>query len=402
VSGAVATSGSTASNVEPAVAPPPGNPRFPLVDGLRAVAALSVVVYHTAYSSSATEAWYGGFAGRLEIGVALFFAISGFLLYRPFFAAHYAGRPRIRTRDYLRRRFLRIVPAYWVALTVLAIYPGLIGVFTGDWWIYYGFGQIYQQDTFNFGIPPAWTLCVEVSFYLALPLYALALRRICRGRELGQVVRIELVVLALLAVGSLVYRTVAIANGPNVYYTWLPGMFDWFATGMALAVLSVALQARERPWKPAELVARRPGLAWLAAGAVFTVLALTVPAPTLRETFYTEGELFRIHSLSAVIAVLVLLPAVAGRGRGGGVRRLLGWRTLAWLGLISYGIYLWHQTLMLWLVDKGALGWVPGSGFLVLTALTVLLAVSCAAGSYYVVERPLLRFKDPRRKRRAG
>jgi peptidoglycan/LPS O-acetylase OafA/YrhL len=171
---------------------------------------------------------------------------------------------------------------------------------------------------------------------------------------------------------------------------------------MALAVLSVALQARERPWKPAALVARRPGLAWLAAGAVFTVLALTVPAPTLRETFYTEGELFRIHSLSAVIAVLVLLPAVAGRDRGGGVRRLLGWRTLAWLGLISYGIYLWHQTLMLWLVDKGALGWVPGSGFLVLTALTVLLAVSCAAGSYYVVERPLLRFKDPRRKRRAG
>jgi len=386
--------------VEPVVAPPPGNLRFPLVDGLRAIAALSVLVYHTAYTSNATDAWYGPLVGRFEVGVALFFAISGFLLYRPFFAAHYEGRPPIQARDYLRRRFLRIVPAYWLALTLLAIYPGLIGVFTGDWWIYYGFGQVYSLDTFDFGIPPAWTLCIEVTFYLSLPFYALALRRICRGHELRRVVRIELAVLAALAVGSLIYRTVAIANGPNAYYTWLPGMFDWFAAGMALAVLSVALQARARPWAPAELVARRPELVWLVAVAVFALLALTVPAPSPGDTFYTKGELFRTHVLSAVIAALVLLPAVAGGDRGGPVRRLLSWSVLAWLGLISYGIYLWHQTLMLWLVDEGALEWVPGGEFMALTALTLLLATACAAASYYAVERPLLRLKDRRRGRR--
>ncbi len=391
-----------ADRVEPVVAPPPGNPRFPLVDALRALAALSVLVYHTAYSSGATEAWYGPVVGRFELGVALFFAISGFLLYRPFFAAHYAGAAPVRTRDYLRRRVLRIVPAYWLALTVLAVYPGLRGVLTGDWWIYYGFGQVYELGTFVNGIPQAWTLCVEATFYLALPLYALVLRRALRGRTRREVVRAELAVLGLLALASLIFRTLAIAAGPTVAFAWLPGMFGWFAPGMALAVVSVALQERERPWAPAAAVARRPGAVWLVAAGAFALLALTVSAPSPAGTIYTEDESLRIYTLSALVAVLVLLPAVLGADGGGAVRRLLSWPALAWLGLISYGIYLWHHTLMSWLVDRGAHEWAPGAGFATLTALTVVLAVACAAGSYYAVERPLLRFKDARRTRRAG
>lgn len=399
---AVVSPGRSTGVPEPVVAPPPGNPRFPHVDGLRAVAAVSVLVFHTAFTTGATGAWYGPIVGRFELGVALFFVISGFLLYRPFFAAHYEGRPRIRTRDYLRRRVLRIVPAYWLALTVLAIYPGLQGVFTDEWWVYYGFLQIYQSDTFVNGIPPAWTLCVEVSFYLLLPLYAVALRRVCRGWALAQVVRIELAVLGVLALASVAFRTVAIASGPTVVFTWLPGMFGWFAAGMALAVVSVALERRERACALAELVARRPGAVWALALAAFVGLALTVDPPRADgATIYSEGESLRLHVLSAVVALLVLLPAVVGADAGGAVRRLLSLRLLAWLGLISYGIYLWHHTLMLWLESLGAIDWVPGSGFITLTALTLALAVTCAAASYYAVERPLLRFKD-RRRRRAG
>jgi peptidoglycan/LPS O-acetylase OafA/YrhL len=391
-----------AERVEPVVAPPPGNPRFPHVDGLRAIAALSVLAYHTAYSSGATGAWYGSFAGRLELGVALFFAISGFLLYRPFFAALYAGAPRIRTRDYMRRRVLRIVPAYWLALTALAIYPGLPGLFGGEWWVYYGFGQIYQLGTFVNGIPQAWTLCVEATFYLVLPLYALALRGLCHGRSTRTIVTVEIGLLALLALASLAFRMAAIASGPTAAFTWLPGMFGWFAPGMALAVASVVLAERRRPWAPVTALAAHPGLVWLAAGVAFVVLGLTVSAPLPTGTIYSEGESFRIYVLSALIAVLLLLPAVAGAERGGWPRRLLMLPSLVWLGLISYGIYLWHHTLMSWLVDQGATEWVPGSGFLVLTALTLALTLVCAGASYYVVERPILRFKDWRRRRTAG
>ena len=128
----------------PAVAPPPGNPRFPLFDSLRAIAALSVLTFHVAAIAGALER---GFAGdvlaMLSRGVILFFVISGFLLYRPFVAARAprAG-PRPSTARYARRRVLRIVPAYWVALTVLAVFPGIAGVFSDDWWRYYFFLQL--------------------------------------------------------------------------------------------------------------------------------------------------------------------------------------------------------------------------------------------------------------------
>ena len=78
----------------------------------------------------------------------LFFAISGFLLYRPWVAA-----PRPAPRRYARRRALRILPAYWLALTLLAIFPGIVGVFTGDWWRYYLFLQLYSADTAQPGHP---------------------------------------------------------------------------------------------------------------------------------------------------------------------------------------------------------------------------------------------------------
>jgi peptidoglycan/LPS O-acetylase OafA/YrhL len=90
-----------------------------------------------------TGSWIGDYTARLDIGVTVFFLISGFLLYRPFVLARFHEAQPVRGRDFARRRLLRIVPAYWLALTVLAIYPGLVGIWTHDWWIYYGFLQIY-------------------------------------------------------------------------------------------------------------------------------------------------------------------------------------------------------------------------------------------------------------------
>src|ERR1044072_6339872 len=98
--------------------PPAGNPRCPLGDGLRAVAALSVLVTHTAFISGFNgHGLPGAITSRLDIGAALFFVLSGFLLSPPFVAARYDDRPSPRLGLYFRRRVVRIAPAYWLALT---------------------------------------------------------------------------------------------------------------------------------------------------------------------------------------------------------------------------------------------------------------------------------------------
>ncbi len=118
---------------------------FELFDSLRGIAVLSVLAFHIGAASLANAtARYGVYTSQLLLGVTIFFLISGFLLYRPYAMAQFAGAQTPATGIYARRRFLRIVPAYWAALTLLAVWPGLEGVFTGDWWVYYGLFQSYR------------------------------------------------------------------------------------------------------------------------------------------------------------------------------------------------------------------------------------------------------------------
>jgi peptidoglycan/LPS O-acetylase OafA/YrhL len=300
-------------------------PRFPLADAVRALAALSIVAYHVAFVAGGLEsAWLAG----LNVGVPLFFAISGFLLYRPWVAARLAGAERPAIRVYAVRRVLRIVPAYWAALIVIALVTGRAEVFAWpEALIYFGFAQAYVPEHFTGGIGQAWTLTVEVAFYAALPLVALAARRVP-----GPVLRGEVLVLAGLVVISVLWRAVVLATvAPSdpAYFPLLvalPAQLDVFAGGMALAVLSAA--GRE---------GRAQSAGWAVAVAAYALLALWRPG----------GETLRVvaeHELQAVIALGLLVPAVLGAG--GPVRRALAWRPLAWVGLVSYGVFLWHLDVL--------------------------------------------------------
>src|SRR5215211_5159432 len=171
------------SAAEPVVAPPPGNPRFPLMDSLRAVAALMVLVTHTGFLSGANgSTFYGPYLARFDIGVTIFFLLSGFLLYRPFVSARLGERDRPTIPGYTRRRLLRILPAYWLALTVLAFWPGLTQMWEPHDWVYYGLVQIYFPQWIAGGLLPAWSLAIEISFYAALPLIVLLMERPFMGR----------------------------------------------------------------------------------------------------------------------------------------------------------------------------------------------------------------------------
>jgi peptidoglycan/LPS O-acetylase OafA/YrhL len=383
-----------------ALNPPPGNPRFRLFDGLRAVAALSILVYHAGTLSRANEGEAGlsPYLARLNVGVAIFFVISGFLLYRPFLAARAGSAPPVRLGDYARRRVLRIVPAYWVALTVLAIYPGLPGMFGPHWWVYYAFGQDYSQSTVIQGLGPAWSLGCEVVFYAALPFIAAGLGYLARRRGRGVSWRLELSALLLLALLSGGWRAYADTH-PGTPISTFATTFAWFALGMALAVANLELSRRPRLF---ERVARYSWLGWVAAAAAYIGICrgLGLSGAFVFAQKASVAQDLALYALTGVVAAGLALPAAFESGERGVVGRILGARGVAWLGLISYGVYLYHFPI----AEKLNGGYTSGGDstvrFLWLAAATAALAIAAGAASYYVVERPVLRFKE-RRVRRA-
>jgi peptidoglycan/LPS O-acetylase OafA/YrhL len=366
--------------------PRPRQRPFPCFDGLRALAVLSVVAVHTAFQSGLTErSRWGTYTSRLEIGVAVFFLISGFLLYRPFVASHLGERPPPPVGPYLRRRLLRIVPAYWVALFLAAYVLHTVGPIRSFTAViaYFGLLQIYSSHYLLGGISGAWTLCVEMSFYLFLPVYAVIVARVARRRPSGQGrLRAELLGIGGLCALSIGWKAFVFAT-PTWQQTgagtWLPAQLDLFAMGMALAVGSVWWSEHRqlpavlrRPWMP--------GAAWAGALVVFWVVSTRVGLSRLAGFDATGPQILARQWLYGAFAVLLLLPAIFGPQDRGGVRRLLRSWPLSAVGVVSYGIYLWHGT---WMREARGLG----LSFLTLTAVVVAASLASATISYVMVER---------------
>jgi peptidoglycan/LPS O-acetylase OafA/YrhL len=340
--------------------------------------------------------------------VIVFFCISGFLLYRPYVAARASGRRGPRTARYARRRAFRILPAYWTVLTILGLFPGIVGVMTGDWWRYYGYLQLYSGRTLNRGIPVAWTLGVEVTFYVLLPIWAALIRRIRRGgllvSELGPL-------LAIAAAGAVVQVAAVRGHIGHLVGVSLAGQITWIAIGMGLAVVSVAAQgdAGLRRW--AVRIGDHAGACWLLSLAALAGLVALVPPGGLFgliaavQTPQPLGRSVAKIGLEAVMAAALVFPAVFG----GETRRCLPRRVLAlapvvWLGVISYSFYLWHYTMIQFIALKHDPGFFSASGLGLLDHLHVartgllylvsLLATGLlASASYQFVELPFLRRK---------
>ncbi len=397
----------------PAVAPPPGSPRFALFDALRGIAVLSVIAFHVSSVTGALDAGRAGDALTIlgPQALLLFFVISGFLLYRPFVAARARGAPPPSARRYGRRRVLRIVPAYWVALTVLAIFPGIVGVFTSDWWRYYGFLQLYWSDTVGGGIPVAWSLSVEVSFYVLLPLWALLARRAALGRGPRGWVRGELAALTCVAAFGAAVQVAAARNVvPDLAASTLLGQCTWLALGMALAVLSVAADHGELV-RVARTVGARPGLCWAGALGAFLGLVVVLKPEGLAgivgslTTRQPVDRTLAAIALGIALNALLVAPAVFGERAGGIPRRVLAFGPLTGLGVVSYGAYLWHLTIieLLALPADPAHFSAAGLGLAdridrfttpILFVLSVAASALVAALSYRFVELPFLRRKE--------
>ena len=324
--------------------------RVASLTGIRAVAALLVVLTHAAYTTGKYPQGYVGLVySRMEIGVPIFFVLSGFLLFLPWVKAASAGSPAPSVRRYAWHRVRRIMPAYVV--TVVAAYLvyhfRTAGPNPGHTWegLFRNLTltQIYTDDyLYSFlhqGLTQMWSLAVEVAFYVVLPLLAyLLLVVLCRRRWRPRLLLSGLMVLALVSPAwlALVHSVDWLPDGARL---WLPGYLAWFVGGMALAALQ-PMGVRAYAWVCVPLAVA----CYFIASTPIAGEPTTSPAE-LREALAKTA-------FYAVIATLVVAPLALGPRRDGGgpergwYARLLASRPMVFLGEISYEIFLIHLITM--------------------------------------------------------
>ena len=293
---------------------------------------------------------------RLDTMVAIFFMLSAFLLYRPMIAYRNGGPRRPKVRHFARRRFLRIYPAYWVALTVLAIYPGVSGLFTDHWWSFYSLaqylipvasGKACTGPGYNCGLLQSWTLTVEMTFYIMLPFFAAGTAWIARRFVAARWMRVELWL---------------IAASPRPRCCSRPAARPAREALVPLHLRRPLRLARRRPGDGGALgrlraprggaaaagcasSPRAPLLCWAGALAMYPISASPSARCPLTVAPFTSFEYLAIHFVQCAVGIFIVLPVTFGNPNLGAPRRFLASPWLIGLGLVSYGFYLWQVTI---------------------------------------------------------
>jgi peptidoglycan/LPS O-acetylase OafA/YrhL len=345
---------------------------LPAVEGMRACAAMGVVVTHVAFQTGHSSGAAGRLFGRFDLAVAVFFALSGFLLWRGHVAAARGSGPRPRTGHYLRSRAVRIMPAYVVAVVViLTLLPDADHASLTVWLANLTLTQIYVPLTLTGGLTQMWSLSVEVSFYLALPILALLARRLPVGARVPAI--------AALAALSWAWGWVPVHSGSGINpLNWPPAFFSWFAAGMLLAEW-----AHSGIGLPHRLARRRVVM------AVVAVLAYLVAASPLAGP---EGLVpgtapqFAVKTAAgSVVAFALVAPLVLDRVDT--PHRVLGSTGMVTLGRWSYGLFVWHLAALAMVFP--VLGTFPFTGRMPsVLVLTLIFGWAIASVSYGLVESP--------------
>src|SRR5690349_17563882 len=336
-------------------------PRLHALDGLRGLAALTVVVLHVWMYTDANWPRPGRTdlldraIGELRIAVVLFFVLSGFLLASPWV------RGKVPSLGaYALRRFARIAPAYWAAVlgSVLLIHDSGHGrdIDLHDLPKFMLFVANVFPETRNQLDPPLWSLHIEVSFYVVLPLIGLALLRAKRQ---------WLVCFALILAG-LAWTTAGAIHAWPPEATWtLPSYLGAFAAGILAATV-----------KPKEDLAP-----FKLALVVFGGTAAVVANATWHSAGGTGVPGHAVGDLPAALGFAAIVWGIAARPG-----RLLSSAPLRVLGTLSFGIYLWHMPVLyaLQLHDRFPVRFLPAVAWVL--PLTFALAIA----SWFVIEKPAI------------
>lgn len=390
----------TLATTSPAAAAPrlSGTERVPAADGLRGLAAVAIVLHHSAFvsgNSLAPDRW-GALYSRLDVGVPVFFALSGFLLFRPFVARMVTGEAAKPMWPFWRRRLLRIFPGYWLAfLTQLAIGAVSVLGFTG-FAVSVSLTHVYAGRRALSGITQSWSLATELAFYLVLPLYAVVAARVVRRRAATQRLLLLLAGCVGWVVISVASRAVSLRLNGALQTNWRYTVFanaDYFAVGMAFACLAVGAQVSPTFEALRQRMFARPWLWYLGAAVAFYITATQLGLPRGLEDSDAQGELARQMGY-LLVAVGTVGPACLATSRHASTR-LLSTRVAVFLGAVSYGLYLWHQIFLSAPRGVGyvlrAFDWPLFDAPLVpVFALATVGGVACGAASWYLVEKPIL------------
>lgn len=352
----------------------------PALDGFRALAAVSVVAFHLINTTA--PVWFDEGPPELvrnalhHLGVnavSAFFVLSGFLVARPFLDHVIDDRP-LRLRRYIRARSLRILPAWWVVLLVVLIISNrpVLGD-PGELALLATLQHSWDPELLRSVVPPAWTLVIEVSFYIAMPVLLIAARRPLR--RFGRSTRVALLAAALVATVIATMWLHRIWLDPQTmphpdlrpFSFSLPIWWDAFALGMLAALAVTAGRGRVplgRELRYASIV------------------------PVLAAWDYFGDPGVDRNTLMA-IACAMAVAGIAG-APAGAFTALLATTWPRRVGWWSYGMYLWHLPIQYAFVQLGLLH--HNDPISTVYWLPILLTLDITAGwlSYRYIESPLL------------
>lgn len=402
-----------------------------VLDGVRALAILTVVFYHISVKSSVTSiSWLDPHITALidagSAGVTLFFVLSGFLLFLPYLKSLLFDNAWPSVRMFYLRRMLRIIPAYYLSLflIVLLAQPQYL---QPDHWkellLFLTFTMDFSQKTFQQINSPFWSLAVEWQFYMLLPWLALILRFIVQRGSLKRRVWTLIFCLGGVIIWGVITRfwgyyitahpavnfglphivlRVLVAllygcGGPGIHGKFL----EDFAIGMLAALCYTMARngALQEKW---DALLRRFS-PWLLVCSVllYIVMALwnshlLVSPSNIPFIRFLYGDAYNtFHELGLALGYGCLMLAVLFGSPL--LKRLFAWSVLRWIGIISFSMYLWHNPILLPFANALApfiSTWSPFKVFCLNLAWVAVIATLFSFGGYVLIEKPFMRISD--------
>lgn len=362
---------------------------FVALDGWRAVACLLVLFHHTGFMLHCGPLTIWGFTG-----VHLFFVLSGYLLFRPFYQVMQADLPFRFKRFYLRR-LLRIYPAYLLALAAFTAVryatklhpPSLYELVTH---LLFAFNSADQREFFGINVA-FWTLAIEAQFYVLLPLLTLSVYRLCRRRATVAMFATAALFLWLglsMRAFELMHTTGhGFTNEPAVRFHTVFSFLDLFAAGMFVAAL-------DKTFIRALSTITQWGL--LALGASLFLLANAWCTRNGKGDWMLVNDFAFLWGFPLVLCAglaTILFTVVRSKNRLAAVLSNPG---LVYVGKISYSVYLFHILVQLPLLKLVPLAGVHDYALRTFCwgLISVVPTLLVAALTYYLVEAPFLRLAE--------